>query len=525
MRANIFFVDGNLTEKKINMQVLQYPSSIGTLWLGLALLVATSLSHSVEPVRITLLQVNDVYQISPVDKGKAGGLARLATLKNKIAKNSPNMLLILGGDTLSPSVASNTFKGEQMIAAWNAVPLDMAVFGNHEFDFGPDVLRQRIKESQFPWLGANAIDRTTKQPFGGAKATEMRVFEGIKIGFVGVVTDDTLLSSKPGEGIKFLEPIASVRREATRLRKQGANVVVAVTHLSMVTDRKLAATGIVDLILGGHDHTLLQSLVGRTPIFKMGSDARILGTIDLLVDPKSKRLLHINWDSIQINDAIPDDPVAAKTIGEYETKLSALLDMIVGETSIALDARQETNRSRETNLGSWLADVYRASVHSDVAIINGGSIRSNAVVDAGKLSKRDILTLLPFENPIVKMQVSGRVLRLALEHGVAEVAENSESGQFPQISGLRFSYDMRRPKGARIVELTIDNTPVDEKSQYSIAINGYLATGGDGYDMFKGLPYLITPENSLSETAEVIEALARQGSISPTTDGRIVRIH
>ncbi|CAN5269214.1 5'-nucleotidase C-terminal domain-containing protein [soil metagenome] len=496
---------------------------------GFSLLLVVSLAHAVPasptPLRVTLLQLNDVYQISPVDKGKNGGLARVATLKKKIAQESPHSLLILGGDTLSPSVASNTFKGAQIIAAWNAAGLDIAVLGNHEFDFGPEVLKERIKESQFTWLGANAIDRTTRRPFGGALASTIRSFEGVKFGFLGVITEDTETSSRPGPGIRFYDPIASARREAARLRRQGAHIVIAVTHLTMENDRKLAATGAVDLILGGHDHTLLQSLAGRTPIFKMGSDARTLGRIDLFVNRKSRRLDYLNWDSIAVTDATPDEPAVAKTIQEYESKLSALLDIPVGETAVALDARQETSRSIETNLGSWLADIYRTSVNADVAIINGGSIRSNAVVDPGKLSKRDILTLLPFESPIVKVEISGRSLRQALEHGIAEVATNNEAGQFPQVAGARFRYDAARPKGARILELSVAGAAVDDNRKYTLALNGYLANGGDGYAMFKGLPYLIRPENALSETAEVIEALARQGKIAPKPDGRIERVN
>ncbi|MGZ5802210.1 MAG: bifunctional metallophosphatase/5'-nucleotidase, partial [Burkholderiaceae bacterium] len=475
----------------------------------------TAISWAAEPIHITLLQLNDVYQISPVDKGKHGGLARVATLKKIIQQESANTLLILGGDTLSPSVASNTFKGAQIIAAWNAVGLDLAVLGNHEFDFGPDILKTRIAESRFTWLGANAIDRATHQPFGGAKRTEIRTYQGIKIGFVGVVTEDTAQSSKPGKGIQFLDSVATARRQAAWLRAHGANIVVAVTHLSMEVDRRLAASGAVDLILGGHDHTLMESLVKHTPIFKMGSDARTLGRVDLFVDPKTKRLAYLNWDSIPVTGETPDDSAVATLIAEYESKLDGLLGMPVGETAVALDARQQTNRSMETNLGSWLADVYRASVNADVAIINGGSIRSNAIFDAGKLTKRDILTLLPFENPIVKVKISGSTLRLALEHGVAEVPNNKEAGQFPQVSGLRFSYDASRPKGARIVDITVGGEPLDDKREYSLALNSYLAEGGDGYAMFKGLPYLLSPENALSETAEVIEALAHQGRIAP----------
>jgi 5'-nucleotidase len=196
----------------------------------------------------------------------------------------------------------------------------------------------------------------------------------------------------------------------------------------------------------------------------------------------------------------------------------------VGETTVALDARQESCRSRETNLGDWLADIYRSSTGADAALVNGGSIRSNTTYGPGPLTKRDILSILPFENPIVKLDVSGRVLRQALEHGLAEIDLSNESGRFPQVSGIRYRYDARRPAGARLVDLQIAGSPAEDGRHYALAVNSYLANGGDGYAMLTGRPYLLAPENALSETAEVIEALAKGSPIAPTTDGRIDRV-
>src|ERR1041384_5174929 len=133
-----------------------------TFLLSLSALAQTTAERT---VRVTLLQLNDVYQISPVDKGTRGGLARVATLRKKVMEESPNTLFLLAGDTIAPSVASNIFKGQQMIAVWNMIGLDLAVFGNHEFDFGPDILRDRVKESRFTWLATNVIDKKTRKPF------------------------------------------------------------------------------------------------------------------------------------------------------------------------------------------------------------------------------------------------------------------------------------------------------------------------------------------------------------------------
>lgn len=474
--------------------------------------------------RITLLHVNDVYQIGPVDKGRHGGLARLATVRERVQAESPDTLLILGGDTLSPSVASNTFRGEQMIAGWNAVGLDLAVPGNHEFDFGPEVFRRRVAESRFPWIADNIKERVGGAPFGGVQTAQIRRFGRVKVGFLGVITADTAQTSKPGPDARFGEPLAAARRTAARLRAQGATIVVALTHLAMADDLKLAASGAVDLILGGHDHSLLQSLAGRTPVFKAGSDARLALRIDLVADDRSGRLTRIDWAQLPITADIPEEPKAAAVITRYEAQLAELLDKPVGESAVVLDARQETSRSRETNVGDWLADIYRQSTGAEAAIVNGGSIRSNTTYGPGTLSKRDILSMLPFENPIVKLEVPGKVLRQALEHGLAEVDRSDESGRFPQVSGIRYRFDARRPVGSRLLDVQVAGLPLDDGRRYSLAVNGYLAGGGDGYGMLRGLPFLLSPENALSETAEVIEALAKGSPIAPRVDGRIERV-
>src|SRR5258708_33931727 len=160
-------------------------------------------------VRVTLLQVNDVYQFAPVDEGTRGGLARLLTLKKAIGKESPNTLFLLSGDTISPSVESITYKGAQMIDAWNLAQLDYSTLGNHEFDFGPDVLRQRMQESKFKWLAANVIDKKTVKPFGDTQPYAVRKFDGVKVTIFGLTLEQTKITSLPGPNDEFLSPCKS----------------------------------------------------------------------------------------------------------------------------------------------------------------------------------------------------------------------------------------------------------------------------------------------------------------------------
>jgi 5'-nucleotidase len=475
-------------------------------------------------IRVTLLQLNDVYQISPLDKGKTAGLARVATLRKKIIAESPNTLFLLAGDTISPSVASTVFKGAQTIATWNAVGLDYAALGNHEFDFGNDILIERMKESKFKWLGANVIDRNTGKSFNGMPTYVIRKFDTVKVGILGLLTTDTKTSSSPGENIRFVDPIATARRLVPQMRAAGATVIIAVTHLTMSEDKKLAATGLVDVIIGGHEHELLQSMAGHTPIFKWGSDARTLGRIDLNIRAATRKIESIDWAGIPVTDATADDPDAAAVIAQYETKLSAELDKPLGRTTVELDSLNIHVRTQETNLGNLIADACRQWAKADVALFNGGSIRANTTFAAGPLTKRDVISMLPFQNPVVKIETTGAQIKAALENGVSQVVEESESGRFPQVSGLQFEYDGRKPVGSRVVKITINGQPIDEKKTYTLASNTYLIEGGDGYSMFKNAKYLINEESAEIDSTIVSNLISTAGEISPKVEGRIKRL-
>ena len=300
-------------------------------------------------VRVTLLQVNDVYQFTPADRGARGGLARLSTLRKQIMKASPNTLFLLAGDTISPSVESITFKGEQMIDAWNNINLDYSVFGNHEFDFGDEVLLQRMKQSNFKWLGANVVDRKTGKTFGGAPLFDVRDIGGVKVGLFGLTLPATKTTSKPGPDTEFRGACETAKQVIPQIRAAGAQTIVAITHLSLAEDKQLArcAEGI-DVIIGGHEHTLLQSSSAGTPIFKMTADAREMGRIDLNIDAKTGKVESIDWQIIPVTDAVADDPAFAPVAAKYAGRLTELY-AVVGKSAVALAARSAQRRTSPTS--------------------------------------------------------------------------------------------------------------------------------------------------------------------------------
>lgn len=495
-----------------------------TLKLNTLVRAASAQEQRECPVRVTLLQVNDVYQFAPVDGGTRGGLARVSLLRKEIMKESPHTLFLLAGDTISPSIESNTYKGRQMIEAWNLSGLDYATFGNHEFDFGPVVLQDRMRESHFKWLAANVVDKKTGKLFADTPEFVIREFEGVKVGLFGIVLQDTLKTSRPGPDVDIQDPCTVATRVVPKIHAAGAQVIVALTHLSMSEDKQLARCSGVDVIIGGHEHTLLESMSGHAPIFKMTSDARELGRIDLNISKSTGKLESIDWQIIPVNDQVNNDPAFASLDQKYGPLLKSL-EQPVGRTDVELNVKSADVRTRETNMADFIADTFRQGTGADIGLVNGGSIRADATFNPGVLTKRDLLSMLPYNNKVVKMQLTGAVIRAALEHGVASIGQEEQPGRFPQISGLRYAYDATRKPGARITSITVKGQPLDDKRTYTLATTTYIALeGGDGYEMFRNAPLLIRPEQAPSETDILQKAIAAVRAIAPKVDGRIKRV-
>lgn len=501
--------------------------SVRLLFLFIIVLWPAAFGQTGETVRVTILHLNDTYQFTPVDGGKYGGLARVMTLKKNALKDNPNTLMTLGGDTVSPSVETRTYRGAQMIDAWNAVGLDYSVLGNHEFDIKTPELIDRIKESKFTWLGSNVIDSRTGKIFADLPPYIIREFGGVKIGFVGFLLPETKETSSIEESLKVTDFCETAKELVPKMRAKGANVIIGLTHLFMAQDKKLAGCEKFDLILGGHEHTLLQSSANGTPIFKMWADAREVGKFDLYIDTKSGKLASMDWQIIRVTDQIPDAPEFAPAVSKYRSLLDQL-EVRVGATAVPLDALSYSVRTKETDIGNFIADAYRNAVGADIGFVNGGSIRADLSYNPGPLTKRDVLSMLPFNNPIVKVEVSGKLLLDILEHSVARSREDNEPGRFPQVSGLKFTFDASKLPGQRIVEAMVGGKPIDPGSNYTVATSDFLVSrGGDGYTMFKDAKLLIAADKAPKDS-EVFEKAIKESpnaTISPRVEGRIRRLN
>jgi 5'-nucleotidase len=435
--------------------------------------------------------------------------------------------MTLGGDTLSPSVETRTYRGKQMIDAWNAIGLDYAVLGNHEFDIKKEELAERIKESDFTWLGTNVVESETGRIFAGLPPYIIRHIGGVKIGLIGLLLPETKETSSMDDTLRVTDYCEAAKEQVPKMRRDGANVIIGLTHLFMAQDKLLAGCEDFDLILGGHEHTLLQSSANGTPIFKMWADAREVGKFDLFIDKESGKLVSMDWEIIPVTSAIAEDRAFAPVIAKYKDLLEQL-EVRVGATAVPLDALSKSVRTKETDIGNFIADAYREAVDADIGFVNGGSIRADLSYNPGPLTKRDVLSMLPFNNPIVKIEITGKTLMEVLEHGVARSAEDNEPGRFPQVSGLKCTFDASKLPGQRVLEAYVGGKRIVDEAIYTMATSDFLVSrGGDGYTMLKDAKVLI-PADRAPKDSEVFEKAIKESpnaTISPRVEGRIVRLN
>ncbi|MDR7579042.1 MAG: 5'-nucleotidase C-terminal domain-containing protein [Armatimonadota bacterium] len=493
------------------------PKRTRSVLFGLALAVVLALPAPSQPPVLTILHFNDVYQLTAVDGGRRGGFDRLATVVKRHRAQERPSLLLFAGDLISPSVESSIFKGAQLIDGMNHLGVDVATFGNHEFDYGPEELAKRVRESRFPWVVSNVFAPGLR-PFPGVKPWLVLSPGGVPVGIVGLLTEDTAVLSSPGN--TTFGNVFTVTREVVRiLRARGARVIVALTHLSMAQDQQLLReVPEVDLVIGGHEHDPLTATVGGRLVAKAGSDAKWLGVTLLSLDG-SRRAQH---QLVDVDERVPPDPEMAKLVQHYSERLSKELEVPIGETTVPLDARNVTVRQQESNLGNFIADVMRAAVGADVAITNGGGIRTNALFPAGRITRKDVLAWLPFGNVVVKVAVTGAVIRQALENGVSQWEQ--VAGRFPQVSGLRYTFNPTRPVGSRILEVRVGDRALDEAATYTVATNDFMLRGGDGYAMLATGQVLVSPVDGPVMANAVMEAIQRLRTISPRVEGRITLV-
>ena len=506
------------------MRRLQRPGKFLIAAAAAVVLGLIALPAAAEPLSLTIVHVNDWDRME--GRKGAGGAARIAAVvaeeRARAAAAGGHVIVTFGGDMISPSLMSGIDKGAHMIALADAIGFDVGVVGNHEFDFGAEILRRRLSESRMTWLAGN-VRYKGRAGFPGAPATTILEKGGYRIGFLGLVTADTPEISKPGDDVTFAPFVGTGAALARELGKAGADLVIALTHDELSRDMALLAkAGEIDILLGGHDHLLLARHDGRQAVMKAGSQGNHVAVLDLGIDRRGNRAVWTPAYRLRSTAGLAGDAGVAAKVAGYRDRLDRDLGAVIGETATPLATTRVAVRSGETAFGNLLADAMRAATGSDIALVNGGGIRGDTIYPAGTgITRKLVLTELPFGNRTVKLRLSGALIREALENGVGQVER--AAGRFPQVSGLAFAFDPRKPPGSRITRIAVAGAPLDPRRSYTLATVDFLANGGDGYKALRSAEVLVDSRSGGLAAGQLIDRIAAAGTVSPEIEGRIVR--
>ncbi len=490
--------------------------------LAISCLSATCLAPPVmaDPIKLTLLGIGDIYNFA--GDGDQGGFARLNAVALAERAANPNMIYAFDGDMLSPSILSGFDKGQNTIDLTNLVPFDIAVPGNHEFDFGPENFFEKMKASKYPWAAIN-ITHGDGAPIEGLGGVMVKEIAGLKIALIPVAQDTSPEVSSTGS-LKFGPTVEMGIAAAQAARGEGADLVVGIVQTNMANDRALIASKAFDVILSGDDHSYATSYDGITAYVETSIDGRYLSPLDLTVEVEEKDgKRSVKWTPMFrfIDTAnVTPHPESQAMVDAFNADLDAKLNIEIGTTQNALDSRRNVVRGQESAMGNLIADAMRAAVEADIGLTNGGGIRADRTYDAGaKLTRRDILTELPFGNATVLTELPGTQILLALENGVSQVEKGS--GRFPQVSGMTFVFDPTAPAGSRVSEVMVGGAPLELDRVYKVATNDYILGGGDGYAALGGGRVVVNGGNGNLIANDVMAYVEAAGTVTVSVEGRI----
>jgi 2',3'-cyclic-nucleotide 2'-phosphodiesterase (5'-nucleotidase family) len=476
---------------------------------------------------ITILHTNDIH--SHLDN-----LPRLATAvaeaRHKAGKD--NTLLLNAGDAMSGSIYFKLYHGQAVLWFLNYLGYDAMCLGNHEFDEGLDTLSAFVESAGFQIISAN-IEFPAESTLG-ATVTPWLIVEknGQRYGVFGLLTEETTTILGPGAGITISDPVAAARLAVAELEKAGINKIIALTHIGWNEDLKLAAAvGDIDIIVGGHSHTLPESYPAvvdddgsPTLVVQAGDYARYLGCLNVSFDSAGTVKDWTGSQIIPLDETVAEDPACSIKLAEYRAPVADMLAKVIGSAGVDLDGARDDVRTRETNLGNLVADsmLDKAGLTgTGIAITGGGGIRDS--IPAGKITLEQAMAVLPFDNYLVTFDLTGAQIIAALENGVSQVED--VQGRFPQVAGLRFTWDPSAPPGNRVISAEVNKAdgyvPVDPRAVYTVVTTNYLAQGGDGYTVFtEGTNYVNLGYVDYEVLAEYITA---RSPVDPQTGGRISR--
>lgn len=494
---------------------------------------------------LTILHTNDFHdRFEPIngfdstcDEEQAaanecfGGIGRLATAVAEARAEATNPILLDAGDQYQGSLLYTMYKGKMSAEFMSMLGYDAMALGNHEFDDGPDGTTNLLDGVTFPVVSAN-IDVSQEPALAGeiAKSTVVEV-GGERIGVVGLVAEDTPELASPGANVIFSPVAEAAQAEIDRLTEEGVNKIVVLSHIGLPADRRLAETLTgVDVIVGGHSHTLLSNaaegaedvypvMVNDVPIVQASAYGKYLGELVVEFDDEGN-VLSAEGEPVLLDASVAEDEAMVARVAELAAPLEELKSQVVATTAAPIEGGREVCRAMECEMGTLIADAMLDRVKDqgiDIAIQNGGGIRAS--IDAGEVTMGEVLTVLPFQNSLATFTATGADIVAALENGVSQVADGA--GRFPQVAGMSYAFDADAEPGSRVSDVMVGGEPIDLEATYGVVTNNYVRNGGDGYAIFADAADAYDFGPGLE--AVLAEYIAKQGpDFAPYTDGRIV---
>eukprot|EP00804_Cyclotella_cryptica_P006694 CCRYP_008652-RA/>CCRYP_008652-RA protein AED:0.08 eAED:0.08 QI:0/0.75/0.6/1/1/1/5/76/565 len=487
----------------------------------------------------SFIHFNDVYNVEKAPPFVASVKAAKRSLEHVDSKR--HVFTFFSGDAFSPSAMSTVLRGEQMIPVLNALSIDAACLGNHDLDFGLNEFQELKDQCNFPWICSNASDCDDK-PLGGCHEYLIidKDSDSPRILVIGLIETgwlDTLSTVDAGDVI-FEAPESYVNRRVPELKEKFGpfDAIVALSHMRMPMDYALAENGVVDIVLGGHDHHYEDTTLNDIRVLNSSTDFKTYTLVDV-VGRLDSGVLKTTSRRVDVTPEDPPDPELAHIIKGFEEIVNKGMDVVVGRSKVRLDANFSSIRTKETNIGNFLAEVISRATGADVAILQAGAIRADRFIEPGEITAGDVSDLLPKEDDIILVEITGEQLLFALENGVSKYP--ATEGRFPCLDGVRFTFDPSRPPGNRVVPKSVyirtrplaqkrhsvirganldslrasedghenngfkqmnkicpesiipEYSPIDLNRKYSVGSTQYLISGKDGYDKaFEGATVL-----------------------------------
>lgn len=474
-----------------------------------------------------------------------GGAGRLVTAIAQERKKleGQNVLLLNAGDSFQGSLFYITYKGAAEEEFLNQIKPDAVTLGNHEFDDGESALVPYLDKAQFPVVSANVLPNDKSGAAGKIKPSIVVEVGGQKIGIIGAVTNDTPELASPGPNIAIADDVKSITAEVEKLKAQGVNKIIAVTHIGYRRERDvIAKIPGIDVVVGGHSHSLLSNTDpkaegpyptmvdnpdgSKVPVVQAASYSKYLGEFKVVFDDNGV-VKEASGDPIFLDKSITPDPAVLARIKELGAPIEALKNKEVAETTEAIDGSRENCRTKECAMGNLVSDAILDRVKGqgvEIVVSNGGGLRAS--IDKGTVTMGEVLTVLPFQNTLATFQISGKDLVAGLENGVSQVEDGA--GRFPQVAGLKYAFDKSvAPNAGRVKSVEVMEggawAPINPDKDYLVATNNYVRQGGDGYKVFADKAKNAYDYGPGLEQV-VADYLAAHRPYTPKLDGRITEV-